>query len=121
MNRPRIKLIWGAAEVIRGRWYFGVFGRYDRLTGMREDGSAISVRGARLWMFTLLVAAYIAGTAVLFSFWQRNPYGLLTYGDAFWYPVRRATVAAKTGQAFIPEGQAQRLLAAWKPPLEPVK
>ena len=42
----------------------------------------------------------------LFSFWQRNPYCLLTYGDAVFYPVRRGEVAAKKGQALIAEGGA---------------
>ena len=105
MKRRRIKLVWGASDVIRGRWYFGVFGLYDRLEGKREDGLAISVRGVTVGLFAMLVASYLAGTAALFSFWQRNPYCILTYGDAFWYPVRRAPVAAKKGQAFIAEGQ----------------
>ena len=45
MKRRRIKLVWGAAKVIRGRWYFGLFGLYDRLEGEREGGLAISLRG----------------------------------------------------------------------------
>ena len=93
MKRRRIKLVWGAANVIRGRWYFGLFGLYDRLEGEREGGLAISLRGVTLWALGLLAAAYVAGTAALFSFWQRNPYCLLTYGDAFFYPVRRGVVA----------------------------
>ncbi len=105
MKRRRIKLVWGAAEVIKGRWYCGVLGFYDRREGEREDGFAISVRGVMSGAIVMLVAAYVAGTAALFSFWQRNPYCLLTYGDAFWYPVSRASVTAKKGQALIAEGQ----------------
>ncbi len=105
MKRRRIKLVWGAAEVIKGRWYGGVLGLYDRREGKREHGFAISVRGVMSWGLVMLVAAYVAGTAALCAFWQRNPYCLLTYGDAFWYPVSRASVAAKKGQALIAEGQ----------------
>lgn len=105
MKRRRIKLVWGASKVIRGRWYFGLFGLYDREEGQREDGFAISVRGLMLWSLAGVLSAYVAGAAALWSFWQRNPYCLLTYGDAFFYPVRRAEVAAKKGQAFIAEGQ----------------
>ena len=83
MKRRRVKLVWGAAKVIRGRWYLGLFGLYDRLEGRREGGVAISLRGVTLWALALLAAAYGVGTAALFSFWQRNPYCLLTYGDAF--------------------------------------
>lgn len=105
MKRRRIKLVWGAAKVIRGRWYFGLFGLYDRAEGKREDGIAISLRGVTLWSLAALVAGYVAATAALWSFWQRNPYCLLTYADAFLYPVRRGEVAQKKGRAFIAEGQ----------------
>jgi hypothetical protein len=105
MKRRRIKLVWGAAKVIRGRWYFGLFGLYDRAEGMREDGIAISVRGVLVWSLAALFAVYVAATAALWSFWQRNPYCLLTYADAFLYPVRRGEVAQKKGRAFIAEGQ----------------
>ena len=91
--------------MIRGRWYFGVLGLYDRREGKRENGFAISERGVMGWAMVMLVAAYVASTAVLFSFWQRNFYCLLTYSDAFWYPVWRAPVAAKKGQSSIAGGQ----------------
>lgn len=113
MKRRRIKLVWGAAKVIRGRWYFGLFGLYDRLEGEREGGLAISLRGVTLWALGLLAAAYVAGTAALFSFWQRNPYCLLTYGDAFFYPVRRGVVAEKKGRAFIAEGHELLKAQQW--------
>lgn len=113
MQRRRIKLLWGASRVIRGRWYFGLFGFYDRLEGRREDGFAISVRGVLLWGGALLVAAYLAATAALWFFWQRNPYCLLNYGDAVFYPVRRAGVAEKQGQAFIAEGQELLKAQQW--------
>lgn len=105
MKRRRIKLVWGAAKVIRGRWYFGLFGLYDRVEGMREDGLAVSVRGLLLWSAGMMVVTYVVAALALWSFWQRNPYCLLTYSDALFYPVRRAEVAAKKGQAFIAEGQ----------------
>ena len=112
MSRLRIKLVWGGAEVIRGRWYFGLIGIYERVTGQRREGFAVSMRGVLLWCLALLLVAYVAATAVLFSFWQRNPYCLLNYTDALFYPVRRAVVAEKKGQAFIAEGQ--ELLKAQK-------
>jgi hypothetical protein len=45
----RIKFIWGASKVIRGRWYVGLVGLYDRHKGVRENGIAISVRGLLAW------------------------------------------------------------------------
>ena len=85
MRHRRIKLIWGAAKVIHGRWYFGLFGLYDREEGKREDGFAISVRGVLLWAVATGTVLYFAGALALASFWQRSPYSLLTYPDALLY------------------------------------
>src|SRR5581483_6202148 len=41
----RVKFIWGASRVIRGRWHLGLFGRYERRNDLPRDlGLAISVR-----------------------------------------------------------------------------
>lgn len=100
----RIKFVWGASRVIRGRWHLGLFGLYDRSEGTREDGLAISLRGLLLWLLGAALAAYVAGATALFWIWQRNPYSLLTYQDALFYPVRRAELQGKKGQAFIAQG-----------------
>lgn len=100
----RVKLLWGASHVIRGRWYFGLFGFYDREEGCREDGLAISVRGALAWLALVLAIAWLAGAGVVYARWHRNPHNLLTYSDAAAFPWRRAAIAEKHGQAFIAEG-----------------
>jgi predicted Zn-dependent protease len=106
MIKPRrVKLVWGASRVIRGKWYLGLFGLYDRTEGGHEDGLAISLRGLLLWGTTLAIVGYMGLMYALFSVWNRNPYSLLTYGDAFFYPLRRAQIAEKKGRAFVAQGQ----------------
>ncbi len=114
MKRRHIKLLWGGAEVVRGHWHFGLVGIYDRQQGKRGDGLAISVRGLLLWSLALALVAYLGGTLVLASFWQRNPYALLTYQDALLYPLRRAEVAQKKGRAFIAEGSELCKIGKWQ-------
>jgi hypothetical protein len=104
MKIPRVKLVWGGSRVIRGRWYLGLFGIYDRVAGQPGGGVAVSIRGALLWSAALLMAAYVAGATALFWYWQRNPYSILTYSDAVLYPFRRSAIDAKKGQAFIAQG-----------------
>lgn len=104
MKIRHLKLVWGASTVIRGHWYLGLFGVYDRVEGSRGDGLAISVRGLLLWLFAAALAAYLSFTGVVFWFWQRNPYNLLTYSDALLWPARRAQVRDLQGQAFIAQG-----------------
>src|SRR3954470_18748034 len=101
---PRIKFVWGGAAVIRGRWYLGLFGLYDREEGRREDGLAISVPGLLAWSGVALVVGYFAAATALYSIWERNAYNLCTYRDALLYPVRRAALRPKQGQAFINQG-----------------
>lgn len=104
MKLRRVRLVWGASEAARGQWYFGLVGLFERAEGRRHRELAISVRGALLWAFALLVAAYLAGATALFWIWQRNPYSLLSYSDALLYPVRRSEIEAKKGRAFITQG-----------------
>ena len=104
MKKRHIKFIWGASEVIKGKWHFGLVGFYDRIEGKRDDGLAISVRGLLQWLGGAAAATYLAFATTLFWFWQRNPYCLLTYSDALLRPVRRAEVRDLQGQAFIAQG-----------------
>ena len=113
MATRRIKFVWGASRVIKGRWYLGLFGLYDRVEGVREGGFAISVRGLLLWLTGFAVVLYIALATALFWIWQRNPYSVLTYSDALLYPVRRAAITEKKGQAFIAQGQELYRAKKW--------
>ena len=104
MFKRRVKFIWGASGTIRGTWYLGLFGLYDRVEGERESGLAISLRGLLAWSAVGAAMAYIAAAAALFWVWQRNPYSVLTYADALLYPIRRGAISEKKGQAFIAQG-----------------
>ena len=104
MKIRHIKFVWGASQVIKGHWYFGLFGFYDRVEGKHDDALAISGRGLLLWFSGATVAAYFAFATTLFWFWQRNPYSLLTFSDALLRPVRRDQVRDLQGQAFIAQG-----------------
>lgn len=103
---PRIKFIWGAGRVIRGRWYLGLFGFYDRVEGEPDSGLAISLRGTLVWGAALGALAYVGAATALHAVWARNPYNELTRADALLYPFRRGVIAEKKGRAFIAEGQA---------------
>ncbi|MSU49751.1 MAG: hypothetical protein EXS37_11815 [Opitutus sp.] len=105
MLKRRIKFVWGASRVIRGRWYLGLVGIYDREEGVRGDGLAVSVRGVLLWGGFLAVVMWFVAALVLFWIWERDPYSALTYEDALFYPTRRAEIAKKNGRAFISAGQ----------------
>ncbi len=102
---PRIKFIWGAGRVIRGRWYLGLFGFYDRVEGEPDSGLAISLRGVLAWGAACGALAYVGAATALHSVWQRNPHNLLTYTDALLYPLRRQEISEKKGRAFIAQGQ----------------
>jgi tetratricopeptide (TPR) repeat protein len=96
--------VWGASDAIKGDWYLGLFGVYERDPGSRVKGHAVSVRGLAAWMAGLAVVGYLAAATALFWFWQRNPYSVLSYADALLRPVRGAVVHDKQGQAFIAQG-----------------
>jgi hypothetical protein len=109
----RIKFIWGASKVIRGKWWFGLVGLYSRREGQREDGIAVSVRGALCWLGVMALMGWVALATAGFLIWQRNPHSLLTYSDALFYPVRRAQIAEKNGQAFIAHGLELARAGKW--------
>lgn len=109
----RIKFIWGASQVIRGQWFLGLVGLYDRREGKREDGIVVSVRGMLAWGAVFGFVGWVALATAGFWIWQRNPYTLLTYGDALLYPLRSAAIAEKKGQAFIAQGQDLARAGRW--------
>ncbi|MEY4939017.1 MAG: hypothetical protein RIQ93_752, partial [Verrucomicrobiota bacterium] len=100
----RLKFVWGGSRVVPGRWYWGLFGFYSRVEGKREDCLAISGRGLLQWSSVLAVAAYLTGVTALYYLWERNPYNVLSYTDALFYPFRRDAIQAKKGQGFIAQG-----------------
>ncbi|MBI5766748.1 MAG: tetratricopeptide repeat protein [Verrucomicrobia bacterium] len=100
----RIKFVWGSSQVIRGRWFLGLFGFYDRRDGCREDGLAISLRGLALWLGAAAAAGYLGCATALFWFWQRDPYSLRTFSDAAFYPLRRGVIRDKNGLALLARG-----------------
>ncbi len=104
MKARRIKFLWGASKVVQGRWYFGLFGLYNRHEGNREDGLALSVRGLLILGVMMALTGWVALATAGFWIWERNPYSQLTYTDALLYPLRRAAIAEKRGQAAITQG-----------------
>lgn len=100
----RIKFVWGGPERIKGRWYLGLFGFYDREEGRHADGLAVNVRRLVPLLMTAGLAAWLVAAAALYWFWQRNPYNLQTYSDAVFLPLRRAQIRDKNGQALIAQG-----------------
>jgi tetratricopeptide (TPR) repeat protein len=106
MRRRRVKLVWGASQVIRGRWYLGLIGFYERRPGVPDSGLAVSVRGLLMGAVALGLAVYLGTASVLFWVWQRNGFRELSYVDALLYPVRREAVSAVKGRAFLVRGRA---------------
>ena len=104
MPMRRVKFVWGGANVIKGRWYLGLVGFYGRTEGSHDDGLAINLRRLLPCVGLGAIAGYVAAAAVLFWFWQRNPYSLLAYSDALLRPIRGGVVHDKQGQAFIAQG-----------------
>jgi hypothetical protein len=99
----KVRFFWKSPPASPIAWRFGLFGFYDR--GSRHsEGLAIHGRGLLLWCLALTAAAYLVGATALFYFWQRNPYSVLTYADAVFYPLRRRQIEEKKGQAFITQG-----------------
>ncbi|MBI5690227.1 MAG: hypothetical protein HZC55_09005 [Verrucomicrobia bacterium] len=109
----RVKFIWGASKVIRGKWFLGLVGLYNRREGAREDGIAISVRGLLIWSGLALGLAWVALASFGYWMWQRNPYTTLTYADALLYPLRRSAITEKKGQAFIAQGLELARAGKW--------
>lgn len=104
----RKRFIWGSSDVIKGKWYLGLFCFYDQNKAM-----AVSVRGLLRWAAVLAVLAWLAAGTAVWSFWDRSPYNRLTLTDALLYPARRDSIREKKGQAAIAEAVDQAHRRNW--------
>src|SRR5476649_1925012 len=104
MNLPRFMLVWGGTGVVKVRWYFRLVGFYGRTEGAHDDGLAINVRRGLPLLFALGLALWFARAAALHAVWENNPYSLLTYSDALFFPLRQEAIHTKRGQALIARG-----------------
>ena len=111
--KKRLKLIWGAGHVIKGRWYFGLFGIYDRVEGEPGSGLAISIRGFLAWLAGIAVVGYFAAAAALVLWLDRNPYNQVSYVDALTLPIRWQNFQKLRGQSLIAEGRADMKAGRW--------
>lgn len=113
IGATRIKFIWGSGKVIRGRWRFGLWGRYERVEGLRDSGLAVSVRGLLLVGLTLAMIAYVGGAAGIYLWMDRRGHNYVTYTDVLLLPLRWDEVKAKRGQAYLDEGIADMKAQRW--------
>lgn len=113
MARRHLRFIWGAGDTIQGRWFLGLFGRYDRGRGRHTEGLAISVRGLLCWLTALALAGYLAAATALFFWFDRQPGNLIGYTDTVSLPFRWSHVRELRGRMLIQQAQsdleAQRL------------
>jgi tetratricopeptide (TPR) repeat protein len=110
---PRIKFIWGSANVIDARWRIGLFGFYSHAPGFPNSGLAISVRGLLIAMLIIGVAGYV-GTAAAVSRWlARNPHNRIGFTDVLTWPVRRERVAELRGRAWLAQGKEALKAKRW--------
>lgn len=111
--KRRLKFIWGAGGVIKGRWYLGLLGFYDRVVGEPDSGLAISVRGFLLWLAALGLAAYLAAATALLFWLDRNPYNRVAFADTVTLPWRWRQFQSLRGQSLIAEGRADMREGHW--------
>lgn len=103
MSRRHVRFIWGAGDTIKGRWYLGLVGRYDR-EGRHTDGLAISVRGLLCWVAGAAVAGYLGLATALFAWFERRPENLIRYSDTLLLPLRWSHVRELRGRMMIEDG-----------------
>jgi len=111
--KRRIKVIWGAGDVIKGRWFFGLFGVYDRMVGRTGGGWAISLRGLLLWLTGGALAGYLATATALLLWLDRNPYNRVAFRDVVLLPFRWENFQSLRGQSLIEEGKAALRARRW--------
>jgi hypothetical protein len=111
--KPRLKFIWGASQVIKGRWYVGLFGFYDREEGVPDSGLALSVRGLLAWSTSLVLAGYLAAASALFLWLDRNPFNRVGFSDTLSAPWRWQKFERLRGQSLIAEGMADLKAERW--------
>jgi predicted Zn-dependent protease len=111
--KRRLKFIWGASGVIKGRWYLGLLGFYERVVGEPDSGLAISVRGLLLWFAGLCLAGYLAAATALLFWLDRNPYNQVAFADTVTLPWRWRQFQSLRGQSLIAEGRADMRAGHW--------
>lgn len=111
--KRRIKVIWGAGDVIKGRWFFGLFGVYDRMVGRTGGGWAISLRGLLLWLTGGALAGYLTTATALLLWLDRNPYNRVAFRDVVLLPFRWENFQSLRGQSLIEEGKAALRARRW--------
>ena len=94
MANRRVKLIWGGPETQSGEWKLGLWGTHERNPGSRIKDVTISGRGILKWISGLALAAYLAGTAVLYFWFERRPHNYVTYTDTLLLPWRCPSLVA---------------------------
>lgn len=114
MNIPRIKLQWGTAKQQPGNWYLGLLGFYQRKSGGRSQGLAISLRGAVLWGLAACVAGYFAVAGYVFWKLDQRAYNFVKYEDILLFPVRKDEIDRLRGQASIAEGFDELKVGNWR-------
>ncbi|MBC8010931.1 MAG: hypothetical protein H7067_12640 [Burkholderiales bacterium] len=114
MKIPRIKLQWATAKQQPGNWYLGLLGFYERKSGGRSRGLAISVRGILLWGLAACVAGYFAAAGYVLWKWEQRAYNYVRYADILLYPIRKDEINKLRGQAMIAEGFDQLRANNWR-------
>ncbi|MCU0792571.1 MAG: hypothetical protein MUE42_06915 [Opitutaceae bacterium] len=114
MKIPRIKLQWGTAKQQPGNWYLGLLGFYERKSGGRTRGLAISVRGLLLWGMVAAAGAYCAVAGYVVWRLDQRPYNFVRYSDMLLYPIRKHEIERLRGQASIAEGFDQLKAGNWR-------
>ena len=114
MKIPRIKLQWGTAKQQPGNWYLGLLGFYERKSGGRSRGLAISMRGLLLWGLVATAAGYCAVAGYVVWKLDQRPYNFVRYTDMLLYPIRKDEIARLRGQASIAEGFDELKKGNWR-------
>ncbi len=111
--KRRIKFIWGSGRVIKGRWYFGLVGLYDRVVGEPGSGLAISIRGVLLWLTSAIAVGYFSAATALVIYLDRDPHNQVTLTDALLIPVRWEHFRELRGKSLIEEGRTDLRGGRW--------
>jgi len=113
LGSRRIKFIWGASKVVQAQWWFGLFGFYEHIKGYHRSGLVFSIRGLLALMLILTALGYVGSATALFLWLDRAPHNYVTYTDTLLWPLRRAEIREKRGQAYIDDGIADLKAQRW--------
>ncbi|HYP18394.1 MAG TPA: hypothetical protein VEQ65_14375, partial [Opitutus sp.] len=111
MSSRGVKLVWGGAKQVPGRWRLGLWGVYEKPAGVRR--MAISVRGLLGWGAGASVAVYLAGATALYFWFTRQPHNLVTWTDTLLMPVRWEHVRELRGRMMIAQGLEDLAAQRW--------